>query len=46
MRIIGCFGMTELGKGSNIAGFETTATYVSCADCVCVNVCVSVQCTV
>ncbi|KAJ1675976.1 fatty-acyl coenzyme A oxidase [Spiromyces aspiralis] len=25
--MIGCFGMTELGHGSNVAGLETTATF-------------------
>jgi acyl-CoA oxidase len=27
MKIIGCFAMTELGHGSYIRGFETTATF-------------------
>eukprot|EP01114_Cavostelium_apophysatum_P015276 TRINITY_DN4127_c0_g1_i1.p1 TRINITY_DN4127_c0_g1~~TRINITY_DN4127_c0_g1_i1.p1 ORF type:complete len:713 (-),score=165.71 TRINITY_DN4127_c0_g1_i1:86-2179(-) len=26
-KILGCFGMTELGHGSNAAGLETTATF-------------------
>lgn len=26
-RFFGCFGMTELGHGSNVAGLETTATF-------------------
>lgn len=26
-RFYGCFGMTELGHGSNVAGMETTATF-------------------
>lgn len=25
--MIGCFGMTELAHGSNVAGLETTATF-------------------
>lgn len=25
--LVGCFGMTELGHGSNVAGLETTATF-------------------
>ncbi|KAJ1978322.1 fatty-acyl coenzyme A oxidase [Dimargaris verticillata] len=29
---IGCFGMTELGHGSNVAGLETTATFDETAD--------------
>ncbi|KAI9145171.1 acyl-CoA dehydrogenase/oxidase C-terminal [Paraphysoderma sedebokerense] len=30
--VIGCFGMTELGHGSNVAGLETTATFDEAAD--------------
>ncbi|KAI9347166.1 acyl-CoA dehydrogenase/oxidase C-terminal [Zopfochytrium polystomum] len=30
--VIGCFGMTEMGHGSNVAGLETTATFDEAAD--------------
>ncbi|KAJ1553171.1 fatty-acyl coenzyme A oxidase, partial [Cladochytrium tenue] len=30
--VIGCFGMTELGHGSNVAGLETTATFDEASD--------------
>ncbi|PVU92454.1 hypothetical protein BB561_003815 [Smittium simulii] len=30
--MIGCFGMTELGHGSNVAGLETTATFDASSD--------------
>lgn len=28
MKILGCFAMTELGHGSDVAGIETTITYI------------------
>jgi len=30
--VIGCFAMTEMGHGSNVAGLETTATFDEAAD--------------
>lgn len=30
--MIGCFGMTELAHGSNVAGLETTATFDEASD--------------
>ena len=30
--MVGCFGMTELAHGSNVAGLETTSTFDSASD--------------
>lgn len=30
--LVGCFAMTELGHGSNVAGLETTSTFDSASD--------------
>jgi acyl-CoA oxidase len=30
--LVGCFAMTELGHGSNVAGLETTATFDPASD--------------
>jgi acyl-CoA oxidase len=30
--MVGCFSMTEIGHGSNVAGLETTATFIKETD--------------